>query len=258
MPQVYASRCAVQPLWISNGTTTYKKARLTLLQPIRTEVFKQQLQAFADVLAAVRYRELELREQFAFRDLIELNTLAMFDAYAFRFFDLEVPLEQRPYNFAQCPESTLIAHPDGSYPDLMKDEDHIRRDKIEPKKADPNARAAIWSRHMHNNVRLPKRFISKLAEIRKVADSPLITKELAKRISDLEEAVQKNIISLSTVLTEVAKEMPEKYPNLETLQKSSFGWILNRYNERFIHLEPKSEAIAEYMRDYFKVEDLLA
>jgi hypothetical protein len=241
---------------------TYKKAKLTLLQPLRTEVFKQQLEVFGVVLGAVRHHEFDLRNKFGFRELMEVNTVAMYDSYAYQFFDLNIPEEESPYNSAKCPQLRIFAEAGGtypsSYPSLRLDDGHLKSEEQPTRDVpDPNTRAALWARYKYNAIRLPKQFVEKEAELTRIADSPLITQELARLISDLEKTVDANVALVSTVLTEAAKEMPEKYPNVETLKKSSFGWILAKYNKGFTPLEPKSEAIADYMRKYFKVEELM-
>lgn len=241
---------------------TYRKAKLTLLQPLRTEVFKQQLEVFGVVLGAVRHHEIDLRNKFGFQELIEVNMVALYDSYARQFFDLNVPQEESPYNITKCPQIRIFAEAGGTYrssfPNLRLADGHLKSEDQPAKEVpDPNTRAALWAGYKYNAIRLPKQFVEKEEEIASIADSPLITRELARLISDLEQTVDANVALVSTVLTEAAKEMPEKYPNVDTLKKSSFGWILVRYNKGFAHLEPKSEAIADYMRKYFKVEDLM-
>lgn len=83
---------------------TYVRARKTILQPLRTEVFKLQLEEMKKVLALfLGKRELDLREAFGLYKLVMANATMMYDGYAHQFFDIEVDHNKRPYAGSECP-----------------------------------------------------------------------------------------------------------------------------------------------------------
>ena len=237
---------------------TYRKAKLTLLQPLRTEVFKQQIATFTELLSLVRHPEFELREQFGFGEMVHANITQMYDAYARHFFDVTVPEDERPYGRKNSPGAIFLANSDGKCNAIEIDVSYVRQDNQKSNELpDPRTRAALWAHYQHNPIALSTGFSKSKDQLSRIADSPLITKELADKIGDLQMTISKDVHRLSEILTEAAKEMPEKYPTLAALQKGSFGWISSRYNSGFTALGPKSKAISDYMRRYFKVDKLM-
>ncbi len=66
---------------------TYLHAKDTILQPMRTELFKIQMEELSKVLKFfVGQEENDLREKFAFSKLINVNAIALIDEYASIFF----------------------------------------------------------------------------------------------------------------------------------------------------------------------------
>lgn len=74
--------------WVIAGVVavlTYRHARQTVLQPIRTEVFKAQLAAMSQIMGRfLGKNELELRDEFEFRRFFDVNAWALIDNYAMR------------------------------------------------------------------------------------------------------------------------------------------------------------------------------
>ena len=67
----------------------------------------------------------------------------------------------------------------------------------------------------------------------------------------------KNITLIGDILTESAKMMPVHYPNFEEMQNATFHWIESKYNDKFEELEPYSEKIVNFIRDYFKTDNII-
>jgi hypothetical protein len=88
---------------------TYARAKRTILQPIRTEIFKTQLQELSSVLRLfVGQGEVELRRRFGFHKLLSVNIVLLYDCYARLFFDMEFERDERPYNSRDCPISIAL------------------------------------------------------------------------------------------------------------------------------------------------------
>jgi hypothetical protein len=58
-------------------------------------------------------------------------------------------------------------------------------------------------------------------------------------------------------LTEVAKELPEKYPDKDSIIKADTSWIWNRYNKKIKYFEPHADNLTDYLREYLTIESLL-
>lgn len=118
---------------------TYLQARRTVLQPIRTEVFKVQLKSMSEIMGMfLGNGEIALRDKFDFRSLFDANFCYLMDAYASNFFDLRFEQESRPYSFRDCPvklhKSLPLTEPSAG-------------GVGQSKPADPSVKAARWARY---------------------------------------------------------------------------------------------------------------
>ncbi len=236
---------------------TYRKARLTLLQPIRTEIFKEQVKALSEVLRFfVGKGESALRSDFKMHEMLQANSLALMDSYVSAFFDVEIDYSKRPYCGPQCP-SAMVSQ-EAMEQDFALCDSHVKPDaKLKPAPPDPRTRAALWSKHKHGVIHLPAEFSSKNAEFSQMSESPILPSRCAALLDEYRVLIIKNANLVGDLLTECAQELPEKYPNIEALSKASIDWIHARYTARFVHLEPKAKEIVLFVRSYFGVDGII-
>lgn len=236
---------------------TYIKARKTLLQPIRTEIFKEQLKLFQRLLSYFTGKsELELREVFAFEELFHVNCLKLLDDYASSFFGIEIERDGRPYNTPNCPETMVSLEDAERYFELDTKPLRPEAAKQEPR-SDARTRAATWRKYKYSLISLPRRHLEARRELANITDSPLLPKGYLLLVEDYVKTVHENVSALGQILTECAARLPEKYPTAEHLQKASTGWIWNQYNRGFQDLEEKATSISSFVREYFSTDTLL-
>ncbi|OIS63054.1 hypothetical protein A4A36_20925 [Bacillus subtilis] len=88
--------------FITTGTVailTFRQARKTVLQPLRTEVFKEQIKIMGEILELFNGKsQIDLRNDLDFRRIFEGNCLRMFDSFAKYFFNVKVNKENRLYS----------------------------------------------------------------------------------------------------------------------------------------------------------------
>ena len=231
---------------------TYLKAKRTLLQPIRTEVFKEQLKIFTDVLRYFTGKgEVELRQEFGFEELQRANMFALLDAYAHLFFDFEIPIDERPYNTNNCPISIV------SERRLELADDYLIKEEPKGKKIEPKEKIKQWNDYKHDHVHIPTKFVEAEQSFQKLIDSPLLPTSCVELLVEYHKTIRKNIAILEDVLTEAAKELPKKYTSLSVMKKVSFDWLRNRYNDKFQELLPKAKEITDFVRQYYLTDKLL-
>lgn len=237
---------------------TYLRAKKTILQPLRTEIFKVQLNEMGTILSMfVGKGEIELRNAFAFDKLLLANTVMMYDAYASTFFDIKIDDDKRPYSTSACP-SSLISE-DGMMKHFKLADDHLKEDapgSLEEEN-DPRVRAALWANYEQYDLRIPREFSEQERRIEDMLENPLLPSECVKLLNDYRETVHENVNLVRNLLTKCAKEMPTKYPSLEKLQSSSFNWIQHQFADEFVHLKPKADKIITFVRSRFDVDNLL-
>jgi len=238
---------------------TYLQAKDTILQPMRTELFKIQMNELTNVLKIfVGQGELDLREKFDFSKLIGVNAIALIDDYALMFFDAKFDVEKRPYNSKECPSFLVTKDYMEKNFELVDDptESEEPKDKTD-EKPDPRVRAALWQDYTYGMTRIPKQHSEMIDELRKTLESPVLPSKCARLIEEYIELVEKNTAEVGKVLTECAKELPQKYPTTEKLQKASISWITNKYNDKFEHLKPKAEQIIDSIRTHWSIDDII-
>jgi uncharacterized protein YbcI len=100
---------------------TYSKAKRTLLQPIRTEVFKEQIKVFAEILSYFTGKnEVDLATDAAIDELWRANAFSLLDDYGRLFFDLKIDSETRPYSTKLCPMATFTKEAAGKHLVLIR------------------------------------------------------------------------------------------------------------------------------------------
>jgi hypothetical protein len=232
---------------------TYLKAKKTLLQPLRTEIFKEQIKVFAEILAVFSGKgETQLRDDFAFDQFFHANAMHLLDEYAKHFFDVEIDADKRPYNTTDCPQAIL------THDTLVLADEHTWPEPPAPSNpADLRTRAASWSQFKFSTVSLPHETVNARDNLERLSRSPLVPKALSEHLVAFDKRLEMNFIALRELFTEAARELPEKYPTLQALEKASLMWLHNRYNQEFQPLEPPAVVISDYLREYFTTDELL-
>ena len=143
---------------------TYIQAKRTLLQPIKTEVFKEQVKILSNVLSFFEGKnEVELREDMHFSKFMEANCVQLMDNYAVYSFAIEIDTETRPYNTIKCP--VLMVSPDALMIDngyTIEDSERSENQKLE------------WDKYKFDVISVPAEMINKKRELRNMIESPLL------------------------------------------------------------------------------------
>lgn len=242
--------------FISTGAVavlTFLKAKKTLLQPVRTEVFKEQVKLFIEILRVFRGKsEIELRQDAGLELHFVANTTMMYDNFAKNFYDVNIDEETRPYAYSKCPVCVVPAT------SLMLVNEHIQKEDTNPIiTPDPRARAAIWGGYSHEDLRMPKQLIDYERTLGEFIESPFVPRKLAELIDEYKTLIHVDAMRLRDVLCEAAKQMPQKYQTADALSKASFSWVKNDFNSKISQLKQKAEEISEYIRVYLGTENIL-
>lgn len=225
---------------------SYNTAKRTLFQPLRTEIFKKQIENMGSVLKMFTGKgEVELRNDFGFDTLIKANTYKMYDAYAWFAFDLERPEERREYRIELCPAS--VVRPEG----LRAATDYLATDVPEAR-----PKPEKWE-YKGYDISLPRAFVDKEGEFQLILDNPLLPRDIATMLEEYLGVVRSNVRIIQDVIVKASEEMPVKYPEVNDLKNARFEWIRNRINPEFQQLDPLAKRINAYVRTYFDSDNLL-
>jgi hypothetical protein len=231
---------------------TYLSAKKTLLQPIRTETFKEQLKAFSEIMIVLAGKsEMELRADFGFKEYFDANVVLLLDNYARLFFDLKIDEDKRPYSRDKCPISLVSAEA------LEVNDAHIRVEREPAPEPHPSVKATLWSKFKIDELRIPRITSDYFEKIKKLQQSPLIPTNCVTLLKDYERTLHENVTALGKVLLVCVEEIPPKYPNVETLKRSDSSWIWNKYNSSFVSLEDQAKKVSAFIKEYLGTDYLV-
>jgi len=225
---------------------SYVTAKRTLFQPLRTEIFKKQIEDMGLVLKMFSGKgEVELREDFAFPALIIANIAIMYDDYGQFAFDWTRPEDLREYRHELCPQ--IMARLEALEPATGYLIDDAPKEVAKPKQ---------W-KYEGYVIPLPRAFPAKQDEFMLILDNPVLPTTIVAMLEEYLNVILGNVDLVRDVIVKCAEEMPSKYPELNDLKKASYDWIRNRINSEFHELEPESKKINAYVRTYFGPDNLL-
>ena len=239
---------------------SYLQARKSLFTPIRTETFKLQLKAFEDVLLFFeKHEESDITQAFDYEAILHLNAREVYDSYTCTFFRDEIDIDALRKSREESKPRPFGALVTGDFAEKHFElaTDHIQREPPEKKEEEPKTPAVIlaqWMKYDHGMIHYTKRFNDAQETLRRFQISPVLPRELKDLIKEFDQLATKNLFALGEVLTEAAKEMPDKYPSLDSVKKSSSYWLWERFNKKLTRLGDAQNKILEYLSNYLDVD----
>lgn len=237
---------------------SYLQARKTIFTPLKTEVFKLQLKSFEELLEYFnKSTSGRIDERFNYDKIVNLNTSIMFDDYASHFFSNEIKLnpEKRKEKYKELIGGIVSK----SY---MEKHFELADDPTDPVKKkteqidNPALIYAQWQEYDYGMVQYTKQYDDQLKIINAFLSNPVLPSKIKKLIEDFTKQVHTNLSFVGEVITDCAKEMPSKYPNVETLKKAQFSWVWNKFNHKRVLLDKLQDSILSYISDYLSIENI--
>ena len=237
------------------GILTYKRAKNTILQPIKTEVFKLQIKLFEEIMLIFNGKsELELRDFFDMGTLINANIENTFDCYAYTFFNIKWDIEERKYGTSVCSSNLISIEYFEKNCEVVEDPYYDDEKEAVNQIIPP---LELWKSYNADILYLPNTHTASIDRIHKIMKSPVLPKDAVDKLSKILATINENYTIIRKVLIEVSQEFPSKFPTLEQLKKADYTWVQNRINDKIKPLENLSDDLTEFLRDYLLVEKLL-
>lgn len=242
---------------------TYGQAKRTIFTPFKTEAFKLQLKAFEEVLVFFeKHPTTNIDDEFDFDGVVRLNARRLLHSYAMRFFHDEIDHDKFQKAKEELDKQRWGALISEQFMEMYLDHPtHLKPEKRGPTSDVPASAAIVlaqWQEYKHGMIELTKRSHTASERVRRFRASPLLPAELKELIRAFEKAVSSNLQLVGEVMTAVAKELPQKFPTLESLNKANLAWIWNQYNHKRQHLGDAQNAILAFVGGYLQIDALLA
>ena len=239
---------------------TFLIARRTVLQPIKTEVFKKQIDIATDIMNLFNGKnELDIRKAFGFDLMEHANICNMLDTYAQFFFDIKIDGSKRPYNKDACPCSIVSSYfMEHYFEPVLSPGEEIVHENIEPEDGPETiSKEEKWKSYTYGIICQPRKTTCMLDQLDEIMKSPFLPHKAVQLLAEIKETVHRNSIKLGEVLTEVSQQLPIFYPDLESMKTANMSWISQKYAEEFIPMEKSCNDLTEYLREYFHVESIM-
>lgn len=239
---------------------SYLQAKKTLFSPIKTEIFKLQIEYFQDVIRLFNKKsQHDFDEIFSFNSNLEFNVKRMLRAYINTFFPGEIDLQDDGefHDHSSCHfivteeeieelgERTLLGCPI-----------EIEKEQV-TEIYEPAIRLANWNKYSLLGLHCNESFTKAIEEITKIATSPVLPKELADLLYVFIDNVNHNLYLIKDIIEDSASEMPIKYPTADDVIEFRSDWIWNKFNSQRINLEETAAKILSFINSYLKINEIM-
>jgi hypothetical protein len=232
---------------------SYLRAKKTLFQPLRTEVFKEQLKLLTKILVQFEGKgEGALQDDFGINEIIKINTTVLLQAYASVVFGKRFQAAEQPHL------ALRHMHLMGSPKDFPADHGAAWGGTLDPSSTRQSAedlglQTPKWDQYRHFCLYLPEKNAEMNQKLKRLIDSPLVPSPCLKLLRDYTGLSKRKIEHIQTVLTEIAPTLSEHYPTLKDLEKADLGFFHNLIINRTIEtLAPTAKEIINFARGYLE------
>ena len=240
--------------WLVAGSIaimTYRQARRTVFQPLRVEVFKQQLSLLTKISETFVSRdESELRAHFDLEECVDFNAsllietfldqeyqlkrkTSLMDEYRERFPIGLVSAESMEQNFE------LVAPPNG---------ESERQSSGDP------VPDIDWEQFKVPMIAVSQAYDAASQDILKLVRDPLVPRQLSELLRKLADVASENLRQIEPALEEAAKQLPISYPNEDLVKEPSLRWVGNIWNDRVLPMRPIADEIGDFIREFIQSE----
>ena len=244
------------------GILSYLQARKTLFSPIKTEIFKLQVEEIKKILEAFNYKkQTEFDQETGIREVFDLNACKMHLDYINCFFKDQVPrleefseeIDSASYGAVMSTENFLKSFTQISAGEEGKEVHPISDDNP----LEPALKLAKWNEYEQDAIHFTKKYSDATEDLSKLASSPLLPKELIEKIHKVIEINRNNLSLIGDTLTEAAKKMPTKYKTIDQTIKFDPTWIWNEYNSSRESLDQSVSDILSYINKHLKINEIM-
>lgn len=243
------------------GILSYRQARKTVFSPIKTEIFKYQLQSFQEVISHFQNKsEVSLIDDMDMKSVVDINCFELFYDYVQTFFDGEMEIDEAYIKEKRKMSKGGIMSAEFAAenlqvigPDSQKNK-NAKSYKVETN--DPALKLAQWNDRKYGMIHFTAKYREAVDEIERYQNSPLLPSGLKLLLQDYSQLMHKALTAVGEAMEEAGKQMPVNYPNKDSLVGFGDSWLSNIYNRKRPKLEPKALEILDYINTYLGIDSL--
>lgn len=223
---------------------SYLQAKETIFSPIKTEIFKLQINVLLEVLTFFHPTdELDFSDIFDFNRMVEINSRMMVKQYSEIHFGENNSLTKK-----------INEEPGKSYIGI--------RPIPETGAYYPEEFTGEWKHYIHKFVYFTEKYLKNQEKLLRFTNSPLLPNDLKALIMDFVEAVTENLDQIGRTLTKFSQELPSSCTNIKQTSifindRQNIIKIWNMYNEERPDLDKKITAILDYINKYLHINQMI-
>jgi len=243
------------------GILSYRQAKKTVFSPIKTEIFKCQLQSFEEVIAHFQNKsEMNLIDDMDMRSVVDVNCFELFYSYVQTFFDGEMEIDEAYIKEKRKMSKGGIMSAEFAAENLQVIGPDNQKNKVaKSSKAganDPALKLAQWNDRKYGMIQFTAKYKEAVDEIERYQNSPLLPSGLKVLLQDYSKLMHEALTAVGEAMEEAGKQMPVNYPNRDSLIGFGDSWLSNIYNKKRPKLEPKALEILDYINKYLGIDSL--
>ena len=213
---------------------TYKKAKATILQPIRNEAIKRQSEVLSNLLKFLPNNLSELLEKIDYRCIIRANTFSILHMYGFILKEHKEIMK----NIDEIVAGSIYCGKSDTIETIEKIQTF---DEISQKKEEKPYGKILYERAKQGIINIEfinitKKHITFMKELSDYAKNPFLSKKIQSILEKLILDINKNLtIHIKQVFEDFMKEFCKRHFANEEIGKISPDGIYNAFNEKRIN-----------------------
>lgn len=241
---------------------SYFQARKTLFSPIKTEIFKLQVEEIKEVLEVFNHKhQSDFDKETGIQEVLYINAYEMHMVYINCFFKDQVkPPEELIEKINSERYGAIISekHASKFFVKISAGEETKQTPQVrDDSPVGPALKLAKWNEYEHGAINYTKKYNDATEKLTKLASSPLLPKELTEKIYKVIDVNHKNLSLIGDVLTTAAKDMPTQYKTVEQATNFKPTWIWNEYNSLRESTDPSVNDILSYINKHLKIKEIM-
>ena len=244
------------------GILSYRQAKKTVFSPIKTEIFKYQLQSFEEVISHFQNKsEMDLLSDMDMKSVLDINCFELFCSYVDTFFDGQIKIDEKYKEEKRILRKGAIISADFAAENLEiigpgttsnSKSSNNQKEKID----DPAKKLAQWNNRKYGLIHFTENYKIATDKMKKFQSSPLLPSQLKLLINEYSILMHESLSAVGDAVEEASKQMPINYPTSDVLNNFSHAWLSNIYNKKRPNLEPKANEILEFINKYLGIDEL--
>ncbi len=234
----------------------YRRARATVLQPIRNEVIKKQSLILSEVLAFLPKTTFD--KSLDYVGVASVNAYLALRDYGFVFRDQKEILDKVDRTICGwlfCGEGDVIKDVEviGMFAEDKEKEESIKEAHELGKERFENAKKGIIT---IDKIYLTQEHEKYLKQLSEYAENPFLPRKIQEILEKLISDVQINLkLHLKNTLTRFVKDFCQSYFSKESYPKISPLGVYNEFNHNRIHHGVELNNLKTEVRNYLKIDD---